>query len=247
MLGKLRQFGSAFLWVGHLGGSVSGYVFLWSLAGAFLVSPLTFLLQAPLLFQIPFSVGLFLLSFAALSSILGAVSTRRRSVSSDDVSDHVGPAAQQAQVPPSDASLALYPPVRQDELTGAFFEMRTVYIAEFARRASSIKYTTPTLEQLTFVECRIVGPAVMVDLNTGRMEGDLFPDCKWDEGLDAYWAPDFSRNQKYAGVIALEDCLFRGCRFSQVGFLYRPSDDEDDTEEAEVVELEEGKDDSNTP
>lgn len=209
------------------------------------MSAFTFLLDAPLLFRIPLFIGSFLLSLAAISQALIWATTQTRPVSSGDVPDHVGPAAPQAQVPPSDASLALYPPVREDELTGTFFEMRTVYIAEFARRASSIKYTSPTLEQLTFVECRIVGPAVMVDLNTGRMEGDLFPDCKWDEGLNAYWAPDFSRDQKYAGVIALEDCLFRGCRFSQVGFLYRPSDDEDDAEEAEVVELEEGKEEPN--
>lgn len=129
----------------------------------------------------------------------------------------MGPAADRSRVPPSDASLAWYPPVGEDELTETLFEKRTVYIAEFARRASSIKYTNPTLQDLTFVECGIVGPAVMVDLETGRMEGDLFPDCKWDEGLlDAYWAPDFSLGQKYTGVIALEDCLFRGCRFSQV-------------------------------
>ena len=233
--------GKSLLWL--LGGGAQSLVWLWSFGGAFFLSAFTLLLEAPLLFRIPFFIGSLVLSFAALSQGLAWFASRQRSVSSEDMPARALPAEDRAQVPPLGANSALYPPIRDDELTKTLFEKRTVYLGDFARKASNIRYTTSTLDGLTFIECSIIGPAAVVDLKTGRTQGDNFPDCKWNEGHDAFWAPDFSTTETLVGVIALEDCLFRGCRFSQVAYLYRPSQDE----EAEVVELEEGSEEPANP
>ncbi len=237
MSGTSRKIGKGLLWL--VGGGVQGIVWFWSVGGAFFVSAFTFLLDASLLFRIPLFLGSFLLSLAAISQTLIWATTQQRSVSSENVPDGAASGGIRTQVPPADASAVLYPPIRDDELSNTHFERRTVYIAEFARKASRIKWKDAVLHDLTFVECRIIGPAVVVDMVT-ESTADKFPDCTYDEGTASHWAPDFSIEQRYTGIVGLEDCLFRGCRFSRVGFLYRR-----DRVDADALALEEGEGEPN--
>lgn len=47
-----------------------------SLGSAFIIASFSFLLEAPLLFRIPFFIGAFLLAFVATSRLLGRLSIR---------------------------------------------------------------------------------------------------------------------------------------------------------------------------
>ncbi len=183
------------------------------------MSAFTFLLDAPLLFRIPLFVGSFLLSLAAISQTLIWATTQPRAVSSENVPDEVASRESRIQVPPADASAVLYPPIRDDELSKTHFERRTVYIAELARKAAGIKWKDAVLHNTTFVECRIVGPAVLALMNTGQFGGgDALIDCSFDEGTEVAWRPAWGY-ESYPGIVGAEDCLFRGCRFTRVGLL----------------------------
>lgn len=134
-----------------------------------------------------------------------------------------------SQPSPPANGLALYPPVEDDELSGPVFTQRTVYIAEFARKAAGVKWRDAVINSRTFTECHVVGPAVLVDMNTGQVNAETFVDCSWDEGADSAWA-SASLLQRYTGIVGLEDCLFRGCRFTRVGRLVKSPEQTEDEE-----------------
>ncbi len=217
MSGVSRKVGRSLLWL--VGGGVQGIIWFWSVGGAFFLSAFTFLIEAPLLFRIPLFIGSFLLSLAAISQTLIWATTQPRSVSSENVPDEVNSGNAQTQIPPADASAVLYPPITDDELSKTHFERRTVYIAELARKAAGIKWKDAVLHNITFVECRIVGPAVLALMNTGQFGGgDAIIDCSFDEGAEVAWRPAWGY-ESYPGIVGAEDCLFRGCRFTRVGLL----------------------------
>jgi len=56
---------------------IGGTNFLLSIGGALIVASFALLLEATLLFRIPFSVGVFILAFVAASRFLGWLTSRR--------------------------------------------------------------------------------------------------------------------------------------------------------------------------
>jgi hypothetical protein len=127
------------------------------------------------------------------------------------------------QTPPEGAS-ALYPPIRDDELAEEYFEKRTVYISDFARKATELGWTNAVIAGRTFKQCRILGPAVLAPMSTVQTSGYTFVDCWWADGVDAFWIACPEDHTNFAGVIGLENCLFQECAFTQVGILVQPVD-----------------------
>lgn len=56
---------------------IGGTNLLLSTGGALIIASFALLLEAPLLFRIPFSIGAFLLAFVAVSRLLGWLASRR--------------------------------------------------------------------------------------------------------------------------------------------------------------------------
>jgi hypothetical protein len=80
-------------------------------------------------------------------------------------------------------------------------------------RLSDLAITDDVLERLTFENCDIVGPAVVVLLGDTRVA-----DCRWTGDADAVLWPAHGR-QQVVGAIGLRNCLVTGCRFHRVGIL----------------------------
>ena len=78
MLGKaLEKAGSGFLrFVLAVATGMGATRLLLSIGSAFIVASFCFLLEAPLLFRIPFFIGVFILAFVGTSRLLGRLSIR---------------------------------------------------------------------------------------------------------------------------------------------------------------------------
>lgn len=73
------------------------------------------------------------------------------------------------------------------------------------------------IEDTTFRECHIFGPAVLIPL-----EGGVFNECIWDSGtLDAaFWG--IRRTRRYVvGAVGVRRCEFYACRFTDIGIAGR--------------------------
>lgn len=124
-----------------------------------------------------------------------------------------------AAIAPSGGTAA-YPLLKREELAETHIKRRTVYIADFAREAADLSWADAVIKNRIFEECYIVGPAVLVPMNTGDLTGHVFvgDDQRWEEGGHAFWAPTADL-LKLTGIVGLEDCLFRNCRYRRVGVL----------------------------
>ncbi len=109
------------------------------------------------------------------------------------------------------------PWIRDEELSEPRFEERSASLAEFARKAAVPGLEYRVIRERTFVKCDIYGPCVVIP-TAGKIGGKTFIDCEWLDEANTSWPP-----QAYAhslvGVIVLEDCRFRECRFTLVGVL----------------------------
>lgn len=118
---------------------------------------------------------------------------------------------------------AAYPLLKREELLETHIKKRTVYIADFAREVAGLRWRDAVLRERIFEDCYIVGPAVLQPMNTGEVEGYVFvgDDTWWEEGTkDAFWSPA-EWSGPYTGIVGTEDCVFRNCRFRQVGILFQ--------------------------
>lgn len=80
-------------------------------------------------------------------------------------------------------------------------------------RLAELTVTTFILDGLTFRNCQIIGPAILVP--QGRTG---FAHCGWDApDLDAlFWEIGPNRRAVVGAVVAL-NCVFSACKFSLVG------------------------------
>jgi len=70
----------------------------------------------------------------------------------------------------------------------------------------------------TIEDCEISGP--MVVMSTGEGVG-LFHNCKWNGESDAIFIR--AAEPKVGGVVGLENCIFRRCRFFNVAIMLSPT------------------------
>lgn len=82
-------------------------------------------------------------------------------------------------------------------------------------RIAELTVNTVVLKGLTFQNCRIIGPAVLVPLGEGSMNH-----CTFDVeqgGTDAiFW--EITPDREYVvGAVALVDCHFSSCTFVSIG------------------------------
>ncbi|WP_134774386.1 hypothetical protein [Ornithinimicrobium flavum] len=79
-------------------------------------------------------------------------------------------------------------------------------------RLADLTLHTDVLENYRFVDCTLVGPAVVVPLN-----GTEILHCRWDGDLGAVlWAIDVER-PAVIGAIGLSNCQLIGCTLQRVG------------------------------
>jgi len=114
---------------------------------------------------------------------------------------------------------AAHPLLKTEELSETHIKNRTVHIADFAREVADLRWGDTVIEGRTFEDCYILGPAILVPLNTGDLTGHVFVgDDQWYEQDSTFWSAS-SVTDYYAGVIGLENCVFRNCRYKRVGIL----------------------------
>lgn len=80
-------------------------------------------------------------------------------------------------------------------------------------RLADLASLDDVLTELTFENCEIVGPAVVVLLGDTKVT-----DCHWTGDPDAVLWPAHGREQ-VVGAIGLRDCTITGCQFFRVGML----------------------------
>ncbi len=85
-------------------------------------------------------------------------------------------------------------------------------------RIASLTVNTFILERLNFLNCRIVGPAVLVPLGETQILH-----CGFDaSGVEAvYWEIPPSRTE-IVGAVGLQDCTFSNCTFVLIGLAGPP-------------------------
>src|SRR4051794_34656937 len=79
-------------------------------------------------------------------------------------------------------------------------------------RLPDLFVTTTELGNLTFENCRILGPAVLIPRNCE------FAQCSWEiPSIEAmYWEID-PRREAVLGAVGLTDCMFSMCTFALIG------------------------------
>jgi hypothetical protein len=82
---------------------------------------------------------------------------------------------------------------------------------QVVRIGAELTVNTPNLEDLTFQNCRIIGPAVLVPQSSD------FLHCAWDGELDAlFWEVPPTRTFIIGGV-GVTRCTFSSCTFTMIG------------------------------
>lgn len=80
-------------------------------------------------------------------------------------------------------------------------------------RLADLSVTSDMVEGVTFQDCLVLGPAVVVPLGETRIEN-----CSFAGTPDAiFWEVSEGRDL-IIGAVGLSECKFDGCRFERVGF-----------------------------
>lgn len=79
-------------------------------------------------------------------------------------------------------------------------------------RISELTVISDTIERITFENCQIEGPAILVLLGETTISGNGF-DGDWDSLV---WPISTSR-QRVIGAVALVDCTVVGCQLRRIG------------------------------
>lgn len=85
-------------------------------------------------------------------------------------------------------------------------------------RLAELTVNNSTIEGYEFVNCRVIGPAVVALL------GDVeIRHCTWDApGLDAIFWEVPTHRELVVGVVGLRNCSFINCRLEQIGIAGPP-------------------------
>jgi hypothetical protein len=109
---------------------------------------------------------------------------------------------------------------------GAMSTNRTIYEDRVLKLADLVPRNTNRIENVTFINCQIYGPAVLFP------EGGEVNNCSFDAaGMDnVIWKipPD----EPKVGGINMVNCIFEGCRFSMIGVAATPEQAEKMVSEA---------------
>lgn len=100
-------------------------------------------------------------------------------------------------------------------------QLRRPYVKGLAFRITDLCRDTNVISDKVFEECDVAGPAILLPVG----EADVFAHCSFNTGIksepdvqpDAYlW--EIPNDQGAAvGVVAIRNCVFRRCRFLNVG------------------------------
>jgi hypothetical protein len=121
-----------------------------------------------------------------------------------------------------------YPRIQDHELpqllATRWVERRSFQIEQFVKQNAFTlrKDITLQLNHMTFVDCQIYGPAILVSV-VGAVGGKTFVDCTWDEEPWQRWRASYTEGY-YVGAITLADCVFRNCHFRGVGLVMNPDE-----------------------
>jgi hypothetical protein len=79
---------------------------------------------------------------------------------------------------------------------------------------SSLTVTEPRISDYTFVNCRIVGPAVLA-----LVEGVELRHCSFEADINAlFWEIDPEARPLVFGAVGVTDVAFISCTFQAIGF-----------------------------
>jgi hypothetical protein len=80
-------------------------------------------------------------------------------------------------------------------------------------RLAELTVTTNVLDDLTFVNCWVIGPGVLVPLS-----GVSFQHCRWNapDLRAVFWLVEAGRTALVGGI-GVQGCTFSACQFSQIG------------------------------
>lgn len=81
-------------------------------------------------------------------------------------------------------------------------------------RIASLVVTNPHVTGYTFVNCKIVGPAVL-----GIIEGVEMNHCVFEADINSiFWEVDPATRPTVYGIVGISNCQFVSCRFEAIGF-----------------------------
>jgi len=84
-------------------------------------------------------------------------------------------------------------------------------------RIAALTVNTNTVSGLTFSNCRMIGPAVVVFI------GCEISHCTWSGSIDSmFWEVDPLTRPHIIGAVAFRDCMFSKCTFAEVGIAGAP-------------------------
>lgn len=84
-------------------------------------------------------------------------------------------------------------------------------------RIASLTVTSPQINGMTFVNCQIIGPAVLA-----LLEGVEMSHCTFEADVNAlFWEVPASRPVVY-GAVGLTNVVFSRCVFQAIGFAGPP-------------------------
>lgn len=83
---------------------------------------------------------------------------------------------------------------------------------------SSLTVVSPVIEGYRFVNCRVVGPAVL-----GIVDGVTFAHCTFDGEFSAlFWEVNPDERPLVVGAVGLKDTEFVSCVFQSIGIAGSP-------------------------
>jgi hypothetical protein len=87
-------------------------------------------------------------------------------------------------------------------------------------RIADLTVVDDVIEGVTFENCNIVGPAVIVFLGAVTMRHSGFD----GDPEGTFW--DTGEREHISGAVGLKDCTIVGCRFQRIGVAVRPGEKE---------------------
>lgn len=86
-------------------------------------------------------------------------------------------------------------------------------------RVADLTVTNDVITRVTFENCVLVGPAVIV-----LMGGTSMQDSVWDGDSEAVLWP-LGQREAVIGAVALVGCTIQSCRFQRIGLAYPAADE----------------------
>jgi hypothetical protein len=119
----------------------------------------------------------------------------------------------------SATGLIVRPPATADELRQNYIRDRSVWLTDFVRESDR----PPIIRNKTFENCNVNGPAIVYAVGPTVYYGGSIAIRSLD---DAYITVDPDPARQLIGIVGLDGCTFRDCRFAQIGFIGTPDDRE---------------------